>query len=628
MDRNPRSAAERVADDVLHGHICRQARAVVDVRGLAVRRVGSRNVVVVAPQHHGSRNAPVGNGTVEGLGDLRAALAVGIEDAGLRTHDQPVTPGLANPVDVVVQLPPNIPGSRLPNLFQHFGGQRIGRFEVLGKPRGTNPAERPETVIEEHRPHNILYIRRIAETSALAHHRRPGARGFQQEGIAVVEEIHPLGGQLVDGIHLPPQRFLHAFAKAPGFLGHHLVRSLAAQPDRIITACPRVVERSLVRAQINGDLFRSQPFPEVHDIAHISQRYDLFCLDSLSDTGDQFIQCFMQFVDPPLLVAFLRRLGVDLGNNAHHPRNVTRLGLGSRHTAEARRDEQHPARIGAPRREAFARGVHHRDRRAVDDALRPDIHIRSCGHLPILRHSEGVEPLPVVGLRVVGDHHAVGHHHARGVGVRREQPQRMPRVHHQRLAVGHLRQILHCEAVLRPVLEHRAVAAVGDQLVGMLSDLRVEVVLDHQHDGRRLPAAGGILVDGPRIHLVIGTQAVHIDTAVFAQLLGELLRQNGVVLDGEVTQGVFQGQHLLFVQKDILALGRMVDLPVIGFCGGQPVGNTRAYIILEFFACHIIRFSVRRFSVFRPPRAGPRPPGRPPRRRACRPSCGPSVPRR
>ena len=60
----PRNA---VADDVLHGHVGRQVRTVVDVRGLAVGRIGARNVVVVAAQHHGSRDAAVGDGPVERL---------------------------------------------------------------------------------------------------------------------------------------------------------------------------------------------------------------------------------------------------------------------------------------------------------------------------------------------------------------------------------------------------------------------------------------------------------------------------------------------------------------------------------------------------------------------------------
>ena len=116
----------------------------------------------------------------------------------------------------------------------------------------------------------------------------------------------------------------------------------------------------------------------------------------------------------------------------------------------------------------------------------------------------------------------------------------------------------------------------------MLRHGLVQVVLDHQHDGRGLPALRGVFVDRPRMHLVVGTQAVHVDPAVLAQLGGELPGQHGVMLGGEVAQGVAQGQLLLGRRENVLALGRMVDLSVVRLRGGQPVGNARADIGLKF----------------------------------------------
>lgn len=71
------------------------------------------------------------------------------------------------------------------------------------------------------------------------------------------------------------------------------------------------------------------------------------------------------------------------------------------------------------------------------------------------------------------------------------------------------------------------------------------------------------------------------------QLLGKLPGQRGVVLCGEITQCVPDRQHLLLGREYPLALGRVVDLFVIGFSGGQPVGNARADVILELLQCHI-----------------------------------------
>jgi hypothetical protein len=169
----------------------------------------------------------------------------------------------------------------------------------------------------------------------------------------------------------------------------------------------------------------------------------------------------------------------------------------------------------------------------------------------------------------------------RGVGVAGEEAERVAAVHHQRLRVGHLAQVLHHQAVLRPVLEHRTVAAVGDQLVRVLRHGRVQVVLDHQHDGRGLLALRGVLVDGPRVHRVFRTQAVHIDAAVGVQLGGELRGQRGVVLRVEVAQCVPKGQLLLLGAQDVLALGGVAHLGVERLCRGKDIGDAFADGLLE-----------------------------------------------
>jgi len=65
--------------------------------------------------------------------------------------------------------------------------------------------------------------------------------------------------------------------------------------------------------------------------------------------------------------------------------------------------------------------------------------------------------------------------------VRRKEAEGVSRVHHQRLLIGHLREVLHGEPVLSPVLKNSSVAAIGDELVRMLGNGRIEVVGDHQH---------------------------------------------------------------------------------------------------------------------------------------------------
>ena len=123
----------------------------------------------------------------------------------------------------------------------------------------------------------------------------------------------------------------------------------------------------------------------------------------------------------------------------------------------------------------------------------------------------------------------------------------------------------------------------------MLCHTRVEVVLYHQHDGSRLAGAVGVFVDGTGMDVVTRTVAVHVDTSILAQFVGELLGQSGVQVFGEIAQGIAQGEALLLVGEDVLALRCVVDIGVVGFRLGELVGNTGSYLILEFFGGHGIK---------------------------------------
>ena len=124
----------------------------------------------------------------------------------------------------------------------------------------------------------------------------------------------------------------------------------------------------------------------------------------------------------------------------------------------------------------------------------------------------------------------------------------------------------------------------------MLSHARVEVVLNHEHNGSSLPATARILIDGAGIHLVGRTIAIHIDAAVLLQLFGKLWEQLGMQLLGEVTQGVAQGKPLLLGREDILTLRSMIDVGIVGFGLRQIVGNAQPYLFAEFFVVHFVSY--------------------------------------
>ena len=181
----------------------------------------------------------------------------------------------------------------------------------------------------------------------------------------------------------------------------------------------------------------------------------------------------------------------------------------------------------------------------MDYALRAYVHIGPGRHLAILADAEGVETLPVILLRVVGNHHSVRHNHSRGVLVAGEQPHGMAGIHHQGLFVRHRGQVLHGQQILGPVLEDGPVASVDYEFVGMLRHPGIQIVLYHSHYGGRLPALGRVFANGTGVHLIGRTETVHIDASVVLKFFRELTRQSGVELRGEVAQGIFHCQDLL-----------------------------------------------------------------------------------
>ena len=182
--------------------------------------------------------------------------------------------------------------------------------------------------------------------------------------------------------------------------------------------------------------------------------------------------------------------------------------------------------------------------------------------------------------------------------MRGEQSERVTGIHHKCLLVGHLAQVFHYKPILRPVLEHGAVSAIGYQFVRMLCYSLIEVVLNHHHDGCGLLRAVWILVNRTGVHLVGRPETIHVYSSICFQFLGKLGSQNGVKLLREVAQSVAKCKPLFLFGKNILAFRRMVDGRVVGLRLRQCVGNTGTNIFYELFFGHSwITFLIQRFSI-------------------------------
>ncbi len=158
--------------------------------------------------------------------------------------------------------------------------------------------------------------------------------------------------------------------------------------------------------------------------------------------------------------------------------------------------------------------------------------------------------------------------------MRGEESQRMTRVQHQSLLVRHLREILHGQTVLGPVLESCSVASIDDQLVGMLGNGHVQVIGYHQHDGRSLTALVWKIIYTAGVYLVIGPQTVHIDTSVSLKLFLELRYKLGMMFGRKIPQRVSQCQLLFLSCKYLLSVRSMIDRRVKWLGSRKHIRNT------------------------------------------------------
>ena len=272
MQRNPGRPTEAVANGIVHGHVGGKARSVVNVGSFAVGRVGSAHVVVVAAEDHRPQVAPA-DGLVEGPRDGDAAHAVGVENAGLRADHEAVLLGLLDPAQVVFHLKANVVGCFGGQGAQHVGGDSVGGAQVVGGAAGTDPAERAKTVVEAHRSEDVLHVARVGEVEAVfGDDVGSGAAGFEQKCVSVVKKVHASGVQRIDGGDVAAQRGLNLGAEALRVLSHEAVGFVVAVALGVVASGPRVVQRSLVRTQVDVDVAGDHSLPKIHGVSDKGDR--------------------------------------------------------------------------------------------------------------------------------------------------------------------------------------------------------------------------------------------------------------------------------------------------------------------------------------------------------------------
>ncbi len=115
----------------------------------------------------------------------------------------------------------------------------------------------------------------------------------------------------------------------------------------------------------------------------------------------------------------------------------------------------------------------------------------------------------------------------------------------------------------------------------MLSHGRVKIVLNHHHDGSSLTRPGGICVNRTGIHIVSGTETIHIYTSVGVKLLYKFRSKLGMQSSGEIAERIAQSQPLLLGSEYVFTARGMAHRLVTFTTRGQDVGYTLYNLILE-----------------------------------------------
>ena len=311
-----------------------------------------------------------------------------------------------------------------------------------------------------------------------------GLLGHAADVVAVVEGV---GAGLLQRDH-----GLDVDDDAGDGAAHVLVRVLAPQHERLVerhavghVAVEHVVRRRLVGDQVGDDAAADQLRIDVRRVAEQGDGERLAGRHRLVRQLERLVQAVGGDVDVRGLQTPLDAVRVDLDAERDAAGHGDGERLGAAHTAEAGRQHQLAGQVAAV---VLLPCGGERLVRALQDALRADVDPRAGGHLPVHGEPERVQAAELVPVGPVADQVGVGDEHARRHLVGLEHAHGLAALHQQRLVVLEAAQRADDRVEALPVASGLAGAAVHDELVRILSDLRIEVVHQHAQRGLLLPA--------------------------------------------------------------------------------------------------------------------------------------------
>ena len=251
-------------------------------------------------------------------------------------------------------------------------------------------------------------------------------------------------------------------------------------PCRAVAAFVNCVAACLVAEKVDVDVFGIRIFEKIDYISVVSNA-DRFLFLNIFKC---FLECLFCAVGderyPALGMSRFDPRSIDFGEDTDAFSDFDRFRLCAAHAAETAGNEEFAAKVAVPRNAEF-HSSRDEDRvvRAVNDALRTDIHPAACSHLTVVRYTERSGAVEVLHIVEKADHKSVRRDDSRCSFVRFEEAERMSAVENERLFVGHHFEIFFDEAVLHPVLADLARFAVSYEFVRIKRCREVEVVVYH-----------------------------------------------------------------------------------------------------------------------------------------------------
>ena len=269
----------------------------------------------------------------------------------------------------------------------------------------------------------------------------------------------------------------------------HAARDVAA--DR--------VGRRLVGDDVGRDAALDQRVHDVGDVGDEADRDRLAPLLRAEHHRERLVEVVGAVLQVALAQAAVDALGVDLDDERGGAGEHAGERLGAAHAAEAGR--QHEA-AGERAAEVLAPCRHERLVGALEDPLRADVLPGARRHAAEHREPGVDQLLPAGHGRPAADEVAVRDHGDRREPVRREEADRLARLHDERLVLLHRLERLDDAVEALPVARGLGGARVDDQLLGPLGVL--EVVLEHAQDRLLPPALAAQLAAALGLDLPVG----------------------------------------------------------------------------------------------------------------------------